>query len=152
MWQRIQTLWLLLAGISMTLLLFFPLAVIDKCQLFSLWLLNSNHDIQTITWELFSLNAIIVLLAFVCIFLFKKRKLQMRLCIYNMLLIVGFLVVYVIRCISVSNNIKLLTQQEASIVPTIWNVLPFISLVFLFLAFRAIRRDEVLIRMSKRLR
>lgn len=137
----------------MTLLLFLPLAAIGKnTSMYSLWLLgDASPGVLYITWELFTLDALIVFLAFLCIFLYKKRKAQMHICILDILLIVGYLVDFGFRAYKFSRTMAIL-EQPATVTPTIWIILPVLAIVFIILAFRGIRKDEILIRMSNRLR
>lgn len=157
MWQRIQTLWLLLAGIAMTLTLFLPLALLsthgmmgpENFEMYTLWLKNATDgSIESghITWDLFVLDALITLISFACIFLFKKRKLQMRLCVFNMLITVGYILDFAVR----SWQFKAALDADFSIKFALG--LPIITLIFLYLAFRGIRKDEILVRISERIR
>ncbi|WP_329905239.1 DUF4293 domain-containing protein [Porphyromonas pogonae] len=152
MWQRVQTLWLLLAGALMTLLLFFPIALfIDPTGtgyvLDAIGIHNSaSGQIVQSTWALFVLDAIIVLLSFVTIFLYKKRVLQIRISIFNILVIIG----YIIYAGIISYRFTQAIQGSFGI--KFWLAIPIISIVSLYLAVRNIGADEALVRASNRLR
>lgn len=152
MWQRIQTLWLLLAGVLMTLLLVLPLAISSEgVKLTAIGFTGVSLSESYVTWGLFALNALIAFLCFFTIFLFKKRKLQMRLAIFTALLVVGYLVYYVVILLDYGKGI-LPMQSGDRITPSLWLVLPILAIVLLYLAFRGIRRDEIKVRLMNRLR
>ena len=142
MWQRIQTLWLLLAGVAMTLTLFLPLALFstqsvmgaENFEMYSLWVKNATD------------GSIITMISFATIFLFKKRKIQMRLCVFSMLLAIGYIIDFAVR----AWQFKAVLDADFSIKFALG--LPFIALVLLYLAFRGVRKDEILVRISSRIR
>ena len=157
MWQRIQTLWLLLAGVAMTLTLFLPLALFstqsvmgaENFEMYSLWVKNATDGSigkGLITWDLFVLGALITMISFATIFLFKKRKIQMRLCVFSILLAIGYIIDFVVR----AWQFKAVLDADFSIKFALG--LPFIALVLLYLAFRGVRKDEILVRISSRIR
>ena len=91
-----------------------------------------------------------VLLALACalplvtIFLFRRRLLQIRLCVVEMVLLLGSLVmegVYYFLSWRVFSDLTFHTQGFK---PAI--VLPLVCLLFAYLAARAIFRDELLVR------
>ena len=95
-------------------------------------------------WALFALQTVSAILALVTIFLYKKRMLQIRLTLFNMLVLVGYYVTLVIFVL----NLK----GDASFVPS-WTVcLPLISIILSWLAIRAIGKDEMLVKAYERLR
>lgn len=151
--QRIQTLYLfIIAGLTMAMF-FIPLAVIQSGTDFytldvsGFSTMTDTPELVAPTWALMALAAIIVLIAFVAIFLFKKRVLQMRLCVFNGLLLIGFygLVAYFV--------------WKAASLPDMFHFnprialgFPLISLILDYLAFRNIGADEALVRSLERLR
>lgn len=152
MWQRIQTLWLLLAGVLMTLLLVLPLAISSEgVKLTAIGFTGVSLSESYVTWGLFALDALIAFLCFFTIFLFKKRKLQMRLAIFTALLVVGYLIYYVVILLDYGKGI-LPMQSGDRITPSLWLVLPILAIVLLYFAFRGIRRDEIKVRLMNRLR
>ena len=154
--QRKQTIFLLLAALSLGALFFFPLAQfigdIDSMVLYVYKL------ISLVPGQIPSFPAILVLLlaflvvlmlliSLVSIFLFKNRKLQMFLVkagvIINLVLIAGFFFYYVNELEKATGA---LVSYEAG---TYLLLLPF---VFFILAYRGILSDEKLIRSADRLR
>ena len=93
------------------------------------------------------LIAAIALLLFFSIFLFKNRILQMRFCVFNMLLLVGSfgLGFYFFRNISQQLDIPNHTFTVAI-------TFPLLAIILIYLAFRNIQRDEILVRSVDRLR
>lgn len=152
MWQRIQTLWLLLAGIAMTVLLFKPLALMvgpaGQGYMMNVLGLHSpaSGELLKSTWGLFVLDAIIVLCSFGIIFLFKKRILQIRLCIFNILLTIGFIAYFIIQSWSIAS------AQNLDLAFRFWLSMPIISILLHYMAIRAIGADEAMVRAAERLR
>ncbi|MDL2256118.1 DUF4293 domain-containing protein [Parabacteroides sp. OttesenSCG-928-G06] len=152
MLQRIQTVYLLLVGALFIALLFMPLAIITADQIYRFDVTGLNTvmpEAQLIfpTWGLFALTAIIALLAVVTIFLYKKRVLQIRLTIFNTLLMVGFyaLVFYYVY------NVKADMEGTALNVKFALSF-PLIAIILNYLAIRNIGADEALVRSLNRLR
>ena len=100
------------------------------------------------TLPLVFLAVVSFILTLITIFLYKKRSLQIRLCAFNVL--VNILLIIVIFFFY-ATKIKTMTHIEPD-----YNyagmVMPLISLVFLILASRSVRKDEALVRSSERLR
>ena len=95
MWQRIQTVWLLLVGIimiafSMQDIAVFTLPEGHACVLDN-WRIYSavNHSALHSTWAIGVLSLLTGCSSLGLIFLFKRRLLQMRLTILTLLVIVG---------------------------------------------------------------
>ena len=95
--QRIQTVYLLVIAILMIVTLFSPLATLviggQVCTFDATGLsttLTEKPELLFPTWGLFVLSAVIALIAMVTIFLYRKRILQIRLSVFNGLLMLGF--------------------------------------------------------------
>ncbi len=155
--QRIQTIFLILALISGALLFYFPLAqfyheFFGNYKLFVTELKSMDPDpkITTSFWfvsPLWLMAGATVILSLVSIFLYKNRLSQLRLVSFNILLNISLVVlVFIIY----SDKITKLTQIEPSYQIGIF--LPLISVVFLVLANRFIRKDETLVKSTDRLR
>ncbi|MFH2143632.1 MAG: DUF4293 domain-containing protein, partial [Bacteroidota bacterium] len=80
------------------------------------------------------------------VFLFKNRKLQMRVCTYSILLIIGFYGLMSFYFFKLINNLEVVIHYSFT------SVLPMIAIVFIFMALRAIKKDEKLIKSVDRLR
>ncbi|MCC8142958.1 MAG: DUF4293 domain-containing protein [Tannerellaceae bacterium] len=153
MLQRIQTVYLLIIVALTTAMLFLPLANLQmdgafyKLDVLGVSTLTSPSELVYPVWSLFALVAIIIVVALVSIFLYKKRMLQIRLCVFNALLMLGFygLVAF------------LLWNMKSEIVDFAFNLkialaFPIISLILDYLAIRNIGADEALVRSLNRLR
>ncbi len=158
MWQRIQTLWLLLAGVAMTLTFIFPIVLLTggadiegANQVFnmtSVWVQGkASLGPEYTHWYLFALTTIIIVLSFLTIFLFKRRRLQMRLCTFIILLTLGYIGYFGFLAYQYNSQL----QTELSIKP-LAALLPIASVILLILAYRGIRRDDILVRVSNRIR
>ncbi len=153
MLQRIQTLYLLIIAVLTAIMLFMPLAVLqtgEKFFSFDVFGINTiapEPELVYPTWGLFILVALIALIALVTIFLFKKRMLQIRLCIFNAILMVGFYGFF-------AYLIYVMKQQLGDLSISIRFALsfPLINLILDYLAIRSIGADEVLVRSLDRLR
>ncbi len=134
--QRIQSIYLLIVAILAALPCFLPIAYINGEALgFDTYLIYAV------------LTAIIPIIAFVSIFLFKRRVLQMRLNCVNMILMLFQLIAMIVYLYLTKNH-----MPDASIKPSWPLVLPLINMILTFLAIRAISIDEALVRSIDRLR
>ena len=136
MLQRIQTVYLFLAALTSAGLIF----------LLELWTNAAGESVYAIDvlwlFGLFMLSAVISL---VTIFLFKNRKLQFVLGRLNILLNLILLGLFVYWSLNISG------EAQAS-EKGIGMLIPVISIVFLVLANKAIKKDEDLVKSVDRLR
>lgn len=134
--QRIQTLYLIAAAIISGMLPFFV----------PLWTDSTNVAYYfTSKWSYLILFELSAVLAVGCIFLFKTRQHQFvlnRLNIILNLILLGLLFFDLIT----------LSGDDSSSKKGIGLVLPFVSIVLLVLANKAIQKDEKLVKSSNRLR
>lgn len=151
--QRIQTLYLLLTVALITAMFFLPVAIIQsgasfyKLDVSGLNTMANPPELITPSWELMVIAAIIVLISFAAIFLFKKRILQIRLCIFNALLMLGFYGLVAYFTWNISKGVDLFHFS-----PQIALCFPLVSLILNYLAIRNIGADEALVRSLERLR
>ena len=137
--QRIQSVWLLLASIFDAVTFRFPFYVGD-------WekdnIPEKMVDLNAqLTVPLSILSVVTGVLAFVSIFLFNNRKLQLRLTYAGILLSVVLLLVYFLE---IGNFVK----GEMAL----WCLFYFAILLFYLLAAKGIRSDQKLINSLDRLR
>lgn len=138
--QRIQSIWLLLAGVlGLTSL---------KTSFFS------GHRINDVTKTMFFATGTYNIFLIVCttaaafasliaIFLYKNRKLQLRLTTGSVLLSIGTILLYL--------------WQKQSFIPeestySLTAIIPILIPIFTFLAARGIWKDERLVKSADRLR
>jgi len=86
-----------------------------------------------------------VIFALITIFLFKNRKLQFELNRFNIIFNLILLGVFVYRMLNLSGEMEV-SEKGIGV------ILPIISIVFLVLANRAIKKDEDLVKSVDRLR
>jgi len=152
--QRIQTLYLLIISVLSVVMLFLPLAVFQRGnELFSfdasgLSSMIGKPELIYPAWAMFILVAVIALLALITIFLYRKRMLQIRLCIFNAFLMIGFYCLFAFYV----HVIKQQIGSEISMSIKFALSFPLINIVLDYLAIRNIGADEALIRSLNRLR
>ena len=152
--QRIQTIYLLAALILIALCFIIPVAVISspEGQLFifdingfRLLAQNSNEYVNR-PMAIFISGLLICFIYLLIIFSYKNRPLQMRLCIYTLVfsLGLGFMFYWVLHLVQ--------KDQGAEIIYKVGIVFPVISAILSFLAYRAIKKDDELVKSYDRLR
>lgn len=152
--QRIQSIFLLVAVALLSLLFFIPISSyivepqMEKFLLRITGLVSEGNSPECIfsPWAVLVLVAVAIAVAFVTIFLFKKRLVQIRLCVLNIVLLVGLqgLLYYIV----VSVGKRLGANPDYGFV----FIMPLVAAILTFLALRAIAKDEALIRSLNRLR
>ena len=153
MLQRIQTVYLLIIVGLMVATLFLPLALLQAGDQFysfdatGISTIAEQPELVYPTWGLFALTAIISILALVTIFLFKKRILQIRLCVFNAILMLGFYGLYGFFVWVLNGK-----MEEVALRVKIALSFPVICLILDYLAIRNIGADETLVRSLDRLR
>jgi Ca2+/Na+ antiporter len=138
--QRQQTLWLLLATAAAIFTFMFPFAtgekLVEKTAMRQSTEIIAGGNFFTLILSIASIG-----ISAVTIFMFKDRKLQMKLCILGLLISVLILVLYFM------DMNKLLKST-----PALWAVLPVVVVISYFMAFRNIRKDEKLVKSLDKLR
>jgi hypothetical protein len=151
--QRIQTIFLIAASILQVLFISLPLshfALTDfNVALFAVGFKETSAagNILLATTPIYLLCWAILFLSVTSIFLYKKRILQMRFSIYTILLNMGLIG---LLFFNISNFLNNNVVEAHSYTPTL--ALPIVNIILLFLAFRGIRKDELLIKAYDRLR
>lgn len=150
--QRIQSLFLLASFTIIALLFKMPFAEIftDKgiyiFKFNQIKLMAETEEVYLNTLPVIILLVLIIILISLTIFLFRKRMLQIRLSIVNMVLNLGLsgLMFYYVHFVS--------KQLDGNYQLKIAVVLPIVVAILLFLAIRYIGKDEALIRSVDRIR
>ena len=148
--QRIQTLYLLLVVILGTLLCFFsPVQFLmpDATEYIPLQAFDK--------WPLAVMSIAVPMLALVTVFLFKRRLLQARLNIMNVILCLGYyamLALYVAFVLKGYEPIDTNTLAGADWYFNVWAAIPLVNVVLIMMATRRILKDEALVRAADRLR
>lgn len=152
--QRIQTVYLLIATLLVGLFFFLPFAsfVIEPdMSVFHLSVKGLIPDANTAkplfrAMPLLVLVSLIIISDIFTIAIFKRRMLQIKLCILNIFLLVGLQGI-MFYFVSVSKH-QLGSHTSYSFI----FVFPLISAILTYLAIRRIAKDEALVRSMDRLR
>lgn len=164
MLQRIQTIYLLVTFIFTVLLMILPMGYLLQDGMIETFKLNAVGAYQLIAdpttsnvssqfvkgaWALFFLICLIMGTTTFDILLFKKRMLQIRVAIFNMMLQLGIYALFALYYFFLMPN----QGVVSGIFQPAWTiVLPIINVILTYLAVRAIGADEALVRSLDRLR
>jgi glucan phosphoethanolaminetransferase (alkaline phosphatase superfamily) len=146
--QRIQTVYLLLTTILAVLFLSGDIILFENGK--SLLLAGYDQGIEGAKpesiWPMTFLLLIIPVLSFILIFLYKNRKLQMKLTV--------ILILMIVLCAAMVGYFAWNLSQASSteIVFTYKMILPAFMLIFSILAYIGIKKDEEIVRSYDRLR
>ena len=149
--QRIQSVYLLAAAVILIMILILPIATLvnahsDSFTYLFYGIVDSEGQIALQAFPLATLLVIMPIISLISIFLYKKRILQMRLCIYNILLMLGSIGLILFYSFQAKNNLFTETIFSFPI------VLPVVTAILTYLAFRGIRKDEILVKSIDRIR
>jgi len=153
--QRIQTLYLLAVVILSVITLFSSQAGFVGTADATQYILNYKgiFEVQTAgiefiknVWSLTALCVLIPIIALVSIFLYKKRIMQIRLSIINIVLLAGYYALLFIYLWQTGNALQADWYLE------IVTAFPLVNIILTVLAMRAIGKDEALIKSLNRLR
>ncbi len=147
--QRKQTIYLLLALASLIVCLCLPIGRLTSTTLgaetlvYNLGLYtNTGVSVHPI---LFVDIVVVATLSFINIFLYNKRKLQMRICVVSIILCLVWYAYYAFMVLSMFKGIGAVSISFAV-------CLPFVAIVMLVLARSGIKADEDLIKSMSRIR
>ena len=147
--QRIQSVYLLVVSILMVICMCNPIGSIiastnEISEFGNLAITLPDGTKDYAPWALFVILLIVAILAFVTIFLFKKRMLQIRLTIFSSVMLIGYYLAVVAYIFMLA--------EETSFTPS-WTIcLPLIGIILNWLAIRGIGADEALVKAYDRLR
>ena len=150
--QRIQSLYFLLSALATGLMLFNPLLGIGSESNSRAWLFadavkdSNTGDVIVQAYPLLILIGIITLISLVTIFLYKRRMGQMRLTIYNMILMVGLLILGYYYAYQGSR------ETGGSYELTFYTIMPLVAFVMSLLGWRGVRRDYLMLKAVERIR
>ena len=141
--QRIQSIFLLLAGAASFSLFMLPFASTSEAQVDSVLFADAAFNVQdnTIMMGVFAACGLLLVLA---IFLFNNRQLQMKMTLLGLILAVA----------GVGASGYFLSQDAAFKLaePSGGVIMPIATFVFAILAHRYINKDEKLVKSVDRLR
>ena len=152
--QRIQTIYLLIAEMLVGILFFVPFAEIAgkegniyRFNIKGIYMEGiQKTEIIYSSLPLIILWAVSLILILSTIFLYKNRILQMRLSTINIFILLGFcgLIFYYVW-----SSAKVLSGVYSL---KVYLVFPIIAAILIYLAIRAIAKDELLVRSIDRIR
>jgi len=152
--QRIQTLYLFIIAALVAVTLFAPLAWFagDAGQygLYAFSLRDADGQAVQPTLYMGILLVLAALLPLVTVFLYRRRLLQIRLCVVEAVLLVGAAAMEGIYYFLSWRVFSEQTFHTQGFEPAI--ALPLVCLLFAYLAARAIFHDELLVRAADRIR
>lgn len=150
--QRKQTLFLAAALILAVVLYFLPLAEMTAVANYKYKLCffkadGAENNLLFYPYGNSILNMLLVLVLLVIIFLYKKRNLQMRLCGFAILLNTGIIasIFFYAEAYSSKLGVENVNYSYGLIIP-------IINAILIYIAYRYIRKDEMLVRSANRLR
>jgi len=151
--QRIQSIYLLLVAVLNGLLFIFPVGeIVNNDHVLKLFVTGLHEITEGYTiflnpsFPLLAIVIISIILALVSIFLFKNRALQMRLSLYNGILIIGF------SLLSLFYTYQFALTEQGEWEVSIGLLFAITASLFSILAFRAIKRDDDLVKSVDRIR
>ncbi len=154
--QRIQSLYLLAATSIMTIFFGATLATFNcDLGLFSLkvaGIVDVEGVLFAPTAYLIFITGLATLLPLVTIFLFKKRMLQLRLCVVEIILAIGVLIIEGVYYYLGSRSFDVSALGDATSSISIAAALPIAVIIFSYLALRGIFKDEMLVKSLDRIR
>ena len=150
--QRIQSVFLFVSLCFVIPMFFAPIAELayKTGEIFALDLRGFYQNVagETIRdkseYSLMAFGILICILNLLIIFMYKNRLLQMRLCIYNILFLTGMMGVIFFIVYNVELNPSVSFRLPI--------VFPAIAVILHYLAFRGIRKDEMMVQALSRLR
>jgi hypothetical protein len=149
--QRIQSVYLLLVTALLASNIFLPIgAFLDKSGMLypftPLHVALPSAGLNYTPWGQLALLILGALISFATIFLYKNRKLQIRMCTFNTLILAGYYIVFLMFMFMTKNSIPATFQFSFGL------CLPLIAMILNFLAIRAIRKDEDKVKAADRIR
>lgn len=153
--QRIQTLYMFLTALLMSLMIFFPLGyIIAEAKTYGMcafWLEPAGGGERIYTWGLGIIVSAAALLPLVNIFLFKKRLIQYRLCMSEFALLLGAQIIALLFFYKLAAAFagQLDTAETTLAVPMFF---PAAAMIFNWLALRGVKKDILLLKSLDRIR
>ncbi len=152
--QRIQTVYLFLASAIIFSMFLSPLAeMVDHSGQYYFFDLTGIYEgvgetamkIESVL-PLRFLLVVTAVLSLLTIFFYKRRILQIRICIFNLMLLIGFYALFLFYYYHTKNRLDAAGDFKITV------IFPVIAVILVFLATRGIRRDEMLVRSYDRIR
>ncbi len=146
--QRKQSVFLLLAALASFVCLMLPVGVFHPegvgvdSVMYNLFILDGNGVASYVSSPLFVVLLLGSLMSLVTVFLYRNRRLQMKMCSFNVLIHVIWYAAFFVLAYS---NAGTFSFRNASI-------LPLVSMIFIIMARHGVKADEALVRAADRIR
>lgn len=151
MWQRKQTVFLFLAVVAAFVCLCLPIGYYEpegmgvNAVLYNLWLKDADGVAHLSVAALFGVLLVTCAIGLYAIFKFKNRIFQARLCMFSILMLVGWYLLY--------GFYGYIAKPEGTTFHFDFSAcLPLVSLIFYVMARKGIIADEKLVRAADRIR
>lgn len=152
--QRIQSVFLFLAAIILLIMISSPIAqlsvredLILNLNFFEIRAITGENFEPVSAWPVATLVFLSMILSFIALFSYKNRIRQFRISVFNIFLLFGLEgLIYFFTKFTLSD-------MEGVSSVFLWPVVvPFISIILIYLAIKAIQKDEALIKAYDRIR
>lgn len=146
--QRIQSLYLFVAMVLYALLFVLPYALLPgvSSEVFVFGVVQTVDGVSAVElpfWPLAVVCGLLPLATGINIFLYRKRTMQMRICL-NSMVVMAMTVALMWYNVSQFGSENMVYQLPS--------VFPALAIIFSFLAYHGIRKDDQLVKASDRLR
>lgn len=152
--QRKQSLFLLGSVIAIAVCLFLPVIAVEPAAMgaetlvFNLGIRDDNGIISFLSWPLCASLTIAAVISLATIFLYRNRKLQMRLCLWAM----GFELIWHIYLALLFTGSIPVPGESGQARLCFAACLPLVSFILTFMARKGIGDDEKLVKAADRIR
>jgi hypothetical protein len=152
--QRIQSVYLFLASLVLFSMFFHPLVeMLDPdSNFYRLDLFGIHEGVGETANKIESalplrfLVFVTAALSLLTIFFYKKRIMQIRLSVFNLMLLIGFYALFFFYFFHTRNRLDAVADIKVTV------IFPLVAFILVFLATRGIRKDEMIVRSYDRIR
>lgn len=150
--QRKQSVFLLFAAIVSVVSLCLPIGVLKPVEIgvdsvvYNLSIQGGNGILDFSVAPLFCILSVSVVVSLATIFLYNNRKLQIKLCSWNMLLLFIWYVAYGVLAYVKTDSMNVELKMSFAF------ILPLVSIILIYMARKGVIADEALIRAADRIR
>lgn len=151
--QRIQTVYLFLGAVLTVLCLCLQIGTFTDGEItvlreYNLWVIDALGTRSFTTWPLFTISIPSASLSLYTIFIYNNRIIQARLCLFNVLLLIGWYILYALYTQLLSHSAEL----EFTFSPTMAASFPACAIVLYMMARHSILADEKKVKDADRIR
>lgn len=149
--QRIQTVYLLIATVLLIVTMCQPVGsfVAGEGSVYDFMnygIKFPDGTISSTSWGMFALLILSAIVSFGTIFIFKNRILQIRMTVFNSIILIGYYITFIVFMFVLKGKLEASYQLSWAL------ALPLVCIILNYLAIRAIGKDEFMIKAADRLR